>query len=188
MKKRFASVLLAVLTTVGLVMAAIPANAAPAGNTLGDKKLAVSGFVDGAPATGTFRPQSAVQNGNGIDLLGRLSLKSAKGNLNEHDVAIPVALPTSSATEASRAAAGPGDVTTQAVCQVLNLVLGPLHLNLLGLNIDLNQVVLNLTANSAQGLLGQLLCSLAGGGGPLSGLLTQITGLLNQILGALGGA
>src|SRR5262245_58266940 len=29
----------------------------------------------------------------------------------------------------------------QASCQVLNLVLGPLHLNLLGLEVDLNQVV-----------------------------------------------
>ena len=32
-----------------------------------------------------------------------------------------------------------------AVCSILNLVLGPLHLNLLGLVIDLNKVVLNIT-------------------------------------------
>ncbi len=72
----------------------------------------------------------------------------------------------------------------QATCQVLNLTLGPLHLNLLGLGIDLNQVVLNITANPAGGLLGQLLCDLAGPG-VIGGPLDAIIGLLNQILAAL---
>src|SRR4051812_13504687 len=114
MRKRLAVVLLALLTTLGVfVAAAAPAGAAPSGNTLGQKKIAVSGFVDGAPATGTFRPERAVQNGNGIDLVGRLQMKSDKGNLNAKNVAVPVVLPT---PEAARAAAAPGDVTTQAIC------------------------------------------------------------------------
>jgi hypothetical protein len=72
----------------------------------------------------------------------------------------------------------------QATCQVLNLTLGPLELNLLGLMVHLDQVVLNITANPAGGVLGQLLCSLAGQtGGPLSTIIE----LLNQILAALGG-
>jgi hypothetical protein len=33
-------------------------------------------------------------------------------------------------------------------CDILNLVLGPLHLDLLGLVIDLNQVVLNITGTT----------------------------------------
>lgn len=74
-------------------------------------------------------------------------------------------------------------------CQILNLVLGPLDLNLLGLTIHLNQVVLNITAVSGNGnLLGNLLCAVANllnGGGPLSTLLTQLQTLLNQILAAL---
>jgi hypothetical protein len=45
-------------------------------------------------------------------------------------------------------------------CQVLDLVLGPLHLNLLGLIVDLNQVHLQITADPAGGVLGSLLCSL----------------------------
>ncbi len=75
-------------------------------------------------------------------------------------------------------------------CNVLNLVLGPVDLNLLGLQVHLNQVVLNVVAQSGAGqLLGNLLCAVAGllDPGPLSGLLTQLQGLLNQILGALGG-
>jgi hypothetical protein len=74
-------------------------------------------------------------------------------------------------------------------CQILNLTLGPLDLNLLGLVIHLNQVVLNINAVPGSGnLLGNLLCAVANllnGGGTLSGLLTQLTSLLNQILGAL---
>jgi hypothetical protein len=73
-----------------------------------------------------------------------------------------------------------------ATCQILNLVLGPLHLNLLGPVVDLNQVVLNITAVSGAGnLLGNLLCAIAGlldGPSPLG----AIAGLLNRILAILG--
>lgn len=79
---------------------------------------------------------------------------------------------------------GPGQTT--GTCEILNLVLGPLSLNLLGLQVDLNQVVLNITAQSGSGnLLGNLLCSIAkllDNGGPLQGL----AGLLNNLLRALG--
>jgi hypothetical protein len=74
-------------------------------------------------------------------------------------------------------------------CQILNLVLGPLHLDLLGLVIDLNQVVLTITAVAGAGnLLGNLLCAVANllnGGSPLSNLLNSLVDLLNQILGIL---
>lgn len=70
-------------------------------------------------------------------------------------------------------------------CQILHLDLGPLNLDLLGLEVHLNQVVLDITAQSGSGkLLGNLLCAVANllnGGGPL----TAITGLLNRILGQL---
>jgi hypothetical protein len=62
------------------------------------------------------------------------------------------------------------------------------HVNLLGLTVHLNQVVLNITAVPGAGsLLGNLLCDVAGllNGGNLNGLLTQIVGLLNQILASL---
>jgi hypothetical protein len=71
-------------------------------------------------------------------------------------------------------AAGPGfTVPVQAptqlppvppgVCTVLDLVLGPLDLNLLGLMIHLDRVHLRITADPTRGILGSLLCSLAGG-------------------------
>ena len=75
------------------------------------------------------------------------------------------------------------------MCNVLNLTLGPLDLNLLGLRVQLNQVVLNITAIPGGGLLGDLLCGLAGGPqppAPPTGL-QGIIDLLTQILNALGG-
>ena len=48
-------------------------------------------------------------------------------------------------------------------CQVLDLVLGPLNLDLLGLVVDLNQVHLSVTATPGGGVLGDLFCRLADG-------------------------
>ncbi len=80
-------------------------------------------------------------------------------------------------------------VAVAGSCTILTLTLGPLDLNLLGLMIHLNQVVLNITAVPGAGnLLGNLLCAVANllnSGGPLSNLLNQLAGLLTQILGAL---
>jgi hypothetical protein len=58
--------------------------------------------------------------------------------------------------------------TAQATptCSVLDLVLGPLHLNLLGLVVDLNRVHLSITATPNGGILGNLFCGLANGTTP----------------------
>ena len=74
-------------------------------------------------------------------------------------------------------------------CQILQLDVGAIHLDLLGLIVDLSPIHLDITAQQASGaLLGNLLCAVAhlldntgGTGGALSGL----TNLLNQILAAL---
>src|SRR6187401_1549413 len=48
-------------------------------------------------------------------------------------------------------------------CQILHLELGPLDLDLLGLVVHLDRVVLDITAQSGAGnLLGNLLCGIAG--------------------------
>jgi hypothetical protein len=56
----------------------------------------------------------------------------------------------------------PIGITQQGrTCRILLLDLGPLHLDLLGLTIDLSRVVLNITAHEGPGnLLGNLLCAL----------------------------
>jgi hypothetical protein len=52
-----------------------------------------------------------------------------------------------------------------ANCPVLNLVLGPLHLDLLGLIVDLNKVALDIDAVPGT-LVGNLFCQLSGGAAP----------------------
>ena len=73
-------------------------------------------------------------------------------------------------------------LATQASCQILHLELGPLDLDLLGLVVHLNQVVLDISAQPGPGnLLGNLLCAIANllnGGGALNAIIN----LLNQIL------
>jgi len=77
-------------------------------------------------------------------------------------------------------------INISATCDILHLELGPLDLNLLGLVVHLDKIVLDIDAQSGPGnLLGNLLCAVANllnGGGPLS----QLVNLLNQILGILG--
>ena len=84
----------------------------------------------------------------------------------------------------------PASAPAQATgtCRILDLTLGPLHLDLLGLVVDLNQVHLTITAQQGPGnLLGNLLCAVAhlldGSGSPTA--LQQIVNLLNQIVARL---
>jgi len=78
----------------------------------------------------------------------------------------------------------PGDATT-AACSVLNLELAPIHANLLGLHVDTSPICLDITAFKGQGVLGDLLCGIAGGNiaGLSSSLLTN--GLSQVLAGAL---
>jgi hypothetical protein len=70
-------------------------------------------------------------------------------------------------------------------CQILDLTLGPLDLNVLGVVVHLDTVHLNITAQSGSGnLLGNLLCSVAhlldsnASGQALTNLLNRIFSLL----------
>jgi hypothetical protein len=75
--------------------------------------------------------------------------------------------------------------THQGTCQILDLILGPLHLDLLGLVVDLygrtmrDPVRVTITGEPGHGLLGDLLCSLAGGGNVTS--LPQLQSLLRSL-------
>jgi hypothetical protein len=73
----------------------------------------------------------------------------------------------------------------QGSCQVLKLILGPLHLDLLGLNVDLygkdkqSPVIVTISGLPGHGLLGDLLCALAGGGNINS--VASLQGLLKTL-------
>lgn len=164
----------AMIALFGAVGTASTATAAPGQSNT--KTVAVTGKgPNGAKFDGLFAiadfatgssPTGAVANGLLTGTLtqpGERGAGQSGGQSVSQNIAMPVA-------------------ALQATCQVLNLTLGPLDLNLLGLQVHLDVVHLTIDADPAGGLLGQLLCSLAGGiGGPVG----TIIGLLNQILAAL---
>lgn len=165
------------LATAALISGIGTASGAPP-DVQGNKTTAnVHGKADnGAVFNGKFKINSFEQRGEQLvaigDLTGQLS-NTGQGpaqDVTQNAVAMPVNL-----------------AQTNASCQILDLVLGPLDLNLLGLVVHLDTVHLNITAVPGAGnLLGNLLCSVAGllDQTPLN--LGQILGLLQQILGALG--
>jgi len=91
------------------------------------------------------------------------------------------------------------DQTGAGTCPILDLTLGPINLNVLGLVVETSQICLTITALEDGGLLGDLLCSvgeLLSPGIPLNAdlglpatqldsVLTELENLLNAALGSL---
>ncbi|CAN5867993.1 hypothetical protein BH23ACT11_BH23ACT11_11840 [soil metagenome] len=72
-------------------------------------------------------------------------------------------------------------------CQILFLDLGPIFLDLLGLQVDLSQITLDVTAVPGAGnLLGNLLCAVAGLLDNPGNAVNAISNLLNQVISLLG--
>ena len=200
--------LIAVVLTISMSLVGIGVGSAGAATAPGRlhataKHVKVTAPVTGVTAAGqpvraVFIPKRIVASGGGMVaegiLRGRI-VKPGKDARFRQAATMPVsavdgrAVPATTPSARAAAAAFP-PAPAAGACNVLNLVLAPLDLNVLGLQVHLDQVVLNIVAQSGAGqLLGNLLCFVAGlldGGSPLSNLLTQLTGLLNQIIGALG--
>jgi hypothetical protein len=110
-----------------------------------------------------------------------VSGKLAMGGVVTRFTDIPASLVRSAGTAAP---------TAFMDCSILDLDIGAIHLDLLGLVVDLAPVHLDVTGDTGAGnLLGNLLCGLAGilDPGGLTGLLSAITELLTQINEILAG-
>ena len=107
------------------------------------------------------------------------------GKVLDRGVRVPVASINGTSTGTHQASSG----TLQASsCTILRLVLGPIHLNLLGLHVDTNRIVINISAEPCPGnLLGNLLCAIAhlldrtNVQGILARLLTVVTRFVNGL-------
>src|SRR5687767_15097447 len=189
--KAFRSVFAVLIFLSGLV-AASPAAAqsqppAQPQASRGSLTVPITGNVDGTAFTaGTFKIERFVSAPNatvpGVYAVGLLTFKDAGGVTRIAKNVGMIVQPSSAA------AAGIQQQQVQQTCEILDLVLGPLDLDLLGLQIHLDQVVLNITAVGGAGnLLGNLLCGIVG---LLDGLaptvFDQLARLLNQLLGILG--
>jgi hypothetical protein len=167
---------LLVAVTFAAILSAAPAHAQTLGQVLAGTNTITVPVVStgtGAAFTGTFTLQRFVATATGVNAVGLVTgiVTPAGGTPTAvvQNVVVPV-----TATQAPSIA---------ATCPILHLDLGPLFLDVLGLQVDLSRVVLDIVAQSGAGnLLGNLLCS-------VTGLLDSPGGLarlLNQILGILG--
>ena len=168
MKKILLSMMV-VLALVGAPMTALAqGQGGGGGRPSADLAIPVVGSNSAGSFAGTFTLQRFAVVDGAVQAIGRLTgtVTDATGTVTSivRNVALPV-------------------TATQATCDILHLDLGPLNLNLLGLQIDLSRIVLDITAQAGPGnLLGNLLCAVAG-------LLDNPSGLsqlLNQILSILG--
>jgi hypothetical protein len=112
-----------------------------------------------------------------------------EGKVNGKKVTTEATAPINDAgTGDASVAQVPQDPADPGECNILFLVLGPLTLNLLGLEIEIPEpIIINIDADPSGGLLGQLLCGLLGPDGILSGLLDQLLGDLQGFLDFLNG-
>jgi len=161
-------VALAALIAFGTALAATPALAqsSPA-KAASSITVPVTGSGGGGTFAGTFKLQQFAVSQGQLVATGLLSGILTAANGTATSVVQSVSIPAQAVDPS---------------CQILHLDLGPLNLDLLGLQVSLNQIVLDITAQSGPGnLLGNLLCS-------VSNLLNNPSGLatvLNQILGAI---
>ena len=163
--RRLAVFVLAAVMTLGIpVGVAASSNPAATEATAGAAELAATratNRINNLPvrgetdAGGVFRGTLDLVNFRVRDgelvAIGRLTgtLRNAAGNVigtvSDMRVRLPVAF---------------GDITS---CDILRLRLGPLDLDLLGLVVHLDRIVLDITAEPGPGnLLGNLLCAIAG--------------------------
>jgi hypothetical protein len=159
----------------------------------GTMKSYVTGTAShGRTVVGSFTPSKFVQKNGKLAAVGKLDVVTRGPGKDLHRVKSGVTMYLKKASVAQTGTFGsgakaPGAARTAALgsCDVLNLVLGPLDLNLLGLEVHLKQVVLDVVAVAGAGaLLGNLLCAVAGLLDGV-GVLAQVSDLLNQILAVL---
>ena len=174
MRHRLARFTLLSLLLAVFAMALAPLSSASAQVSTSSVTAPVTGTVAGGGTfSGVYTITSFANQAGNLVANGTLTgtLTDALGNVIGTVTNVPVTIPVTSAS---------------GTCQILHLTLGPLDLNLLGLMVHLNQVVLDITAQSGPGnLLGNLLCGVAhllDQGLPLGSL----SNLLNQILHSLG--
>jgi hypothetical protein len=185
------------LAMVALVSAAgtQTASAKTISNEFGSMKVKrVTGESDnGATFKGQYDIKRFKDSNGTLMAVGKLTGELTKKNGKTKDVAGKVKMPVtvagaSAADGAAARSTSSAKKLAPASCEVLNLVLGPLDLDLLGLVVHLDRVVLNITAVPGAGnLLGNLLCAVAGllDGTGLPTLNEIRANLLNSILGLL---
>jgi hypothetical protein len=175
---------LSVCMTLAVIsaLAAAPAAGAAQQKTVPMKQvIAVSGATKGGKAfKGTYAINRFKRAASGkLVAVGTMRGKLGGRRVARRNVRMPARL----AKAASSAQLPP----IPNACQVLNLVLGPINLNLLGLVVRTNQINIRIDAVPGPGnLLGNLLCGITGILDPQMASTRQEAAALNAILALVG--
>jgi len=151
----------------------------------------VTGTTNGHQSfTGKFTLNKLVTRSYKVFANGRLTGTLKDGRAVDQQVSIPVNWNKTLASGSTTASTAQSGESSAALvhCDILHLVLGPLDLDLLGLQVHLNRVVLDVDAVPGAGnLLGNLLCAVAGllDGFHLPIVLQNLIDAINGILGSL---
>src|SRR5215208_3472538 len=162
----------AALLTAGVSGLAVApaASAAPQPKATAPSTLNMTGtLATGGSFVGQLTNLQFINQNGQLAVTGLLTgtLKNAVGAVIGNVTDLPITLPV-------------GGAAAGGTCKILDLTLGPLDLNLLGLMVHLDTVHLEITAQQGPGnLLGNLLCAVAGlldggGGGGLANLLNRL--------------
>lgn len=163
-------VLVTVLTGSLVALTAFSAGPANAADTAVDTRtLPIAGAVDdpGGAFAGAFTITEFAAHNDQVMAVGTIdgTLTDATGNSVGTVSGLPAAFPVTAA---------------QATCTILDLNIGPVDLNVLGVVVHLNAIHLNVGAEP-RGLIGTLLCLIAGllgGGAPLTAAVEPLNRLL----------
>ena len=140
------------------------------------KKVPVTGQAkNGKQFTGTYTIKKFVQRDGKAFAVGTLKGTLKHRSVRRTGVRMPASVVDTSTT---------AQVPTPGACQVLNLNLGPINLNLLGLRVATNQINLLIEAIPGAGnLLGNLLCAVTNLLNPSASTpLQQLVQVLNALL------
>jgi len=133
---------------------------------------------NGKKFNGTYTIQRFVQGSEGTVAVGTLKGKLKNRRVTRRNVRIPVALENHQGATTSQL-----PDPTPGACPVLDLVLEPIELNLLGLRVATSRIELLVEAIPGAGnLLGNLLCAITG---ILDPDANSPQGLLTRVLNAL---
>jgi hypothetical protein len=153
------------LQLLGLIVSLTPVNAssivldisANSNEALGKLFCQVLQSVQGASTTTTAATTKATRK------LSKVVASRYQNGVMNVNVPLTPAAAAATTTSATTTTTAAGPAAGQ--CEVLDLILGPLNLDLLGLVVQLNEVELNVSANPV-GTLGTLFCQLAGNTAP----------------------
>jgi hypothetical protein len=180
-----------VLMAGGTAQAAVVSKAATATNVAHNAQGKMTSRLEGTTkngreVSGYFTPLKFIKKDGKVKVRGLVNgvVHNADGSERTFAALRTLRVKSINGTPATSARAA----QARATCDVLHLNLAPLDLDLLGLQVHLDRVVLDIVAKTGAGnLLGNLLCADTGLlDGGLSGVLGKLTNLLNQILGKLG--